>query len=350
MYHVQVNAENVSQEGLDAQLAEAIFGTITEPMIVLSGDLRVIVASQCFYETFRTDYEESRDKLFYELGNGQWNIPQLRILLENVIPEKKIVTKYKVEHEFEHLGKRTMVINAREIVYEKGQRKMLLTIHDVTEMEKLMKQKDTLLKEMRHRIANSLQIIASVILMKSATVTSDESKAHLQDAHDRILSIATVQRNLDPSGENDAVPIVEYLTTLCKSLAKSMIGGRKPITLTVRGNGGTATPDETISLGLITTELVMNCLKHAFPNGEGEISVSYEANGPSWALNIADNGVGLDATAQVNNEGLGTNIVESLANQLNADVFRVSSRTGTAVSISHPRVLATKAKTLTATR
>jgi two-component sensor histidine kinase len=90
-------------------------------------------------------------------------------------------------------------------------------------------------------------------------------------------------------------------------------------------------------LGLITTELVMNALKHAFPDGEGQITVTYEskAKAKKWKLSIGDDGVGLQASA-ARVEGLGTNIVESLASQLNADVRRISTKRGTVVSISHP--------------
>jgi chemotaxis protein methyltransferase CheR len=202
---------NKPQQGLDPLLSEAIIGTIREPMIVLNGDLRVIVASAAFYEKFKTDYKDSHDKLFYELGNGQWNVPALRTLLEQILPQKKTVEGFEVVHEFEGLGKRDLVINAREIVYENGQRKMLLSIQDVTDRVKLMHQKDMLLKEMRHRIANSLQLIASVILLKATSVQSEESRKHLEDAHDRILSIATVQRNLDPTDDASEVPVVAYL-------------------------------------------------------------------------------------------------------------------------------------------
>ena len=82
----------------------------------------------------------------------------------------------------------------------------------------------------------------------------------------------------------------------------------------------------------------MNSLKHAFPNGEGQITVTYKSTSASWKLSIGDDGVGLRATA-VRGEGLGTNIVESLANQLNADVDRISTVRGTVVSISHPRAV-----------
>lgn len=330
---------NTPQQGLDPELADAIIGTIREPMVVLNGELRVIVASAAFYDKFQTDYTDSHGKLFYELGNGQWNIPALRTLLEQLLPEKKTIEGYEVIHNFEGLGIRNMVINAREIKYENGQRKMLLSIQDVTDRVKLMHQKDTLLKEMRHRIANSLQLIASILILKASSVHSEESRQHLEDAHDRILSIATVQRNLDPSGDDSEVPVVAYLTTLCQSLAKSLIGGLKPITITVSGGGGIATPDEAISLGLITTELVINALKHAFPNGEGNIKVTYENDAEKWKLSIYDDGVGLASTRKTGKEGLGTNIVDSLANQLDADVQRVSSARGTIVSISHPRLL-----------
>lgn len=241
-----------------------------------------------------------------------------------------------------------VILDARSMKLNEKRHDIFVSITDITEerqiqrdKENLMLQKDTLLKEMRHRIANSLQLIASIILLKAGGVKSKESKAHLEDAHDRILSIATVQRNLDPTSEGSLVPIIEYLQTLCESIAKSMIGGRKPITLKVTGGGGSVTPDEAIGLGLITTELVMNSLKHAFPHGEGQITVAYESKKSTWKLSVGDDGVGLLATHMADREGLGTSIIESLANQLNAEVQRESTSRGTVVSVVHPRTVAT---------
>jgi len=329
-------------QGLDPELTEAIIGTLREPLIILDEKLHVIVASRAFYDIFKVEYEEVEGKMFYELGNGEWNIPALRTLLEQVIPEKAIVEGYEVEHDFERLGMRTMIINAREIKLDKKRRNMLLSISDVTDLrktqrdkERLMWQKDTLLKEMRHRIANSLQLIASIILLKAGSVDSEESRLHLEEAHDRILSIATVQRNLDPTTEDTEVPVVVYLKILCESLAASMIGGRKPISLKVTGGAGVASSDEAIGLGLLTTELVINALKHAFPKGEGQITVTYISGNENWKLSVGDDGIGISATDMKKREGLGTSIVESLAMQLNATVERKSSSRGTVVSISH---------------
>ena len=326
--------------GLDPELTEAIIGTLREPIIILDDDLRVVVGSRAFYDTFKVNYEEIRGKSFRELGHGAWNIPALHALLEQVIPRKSPIEGYEIVCDFAKLGRRTMVINAREIKFGTNRRNILLSISDLTDLRKvqhdkenLMLQKDTLLMEMRHRIANSLQLIASIILLKAGTVKSEESRLHLEDAHDRILSIATVQRNLDPTSEGSLVPVVTYLRILCESLARSMIGGRKPITIQVSGNAGEVTSDEAIALGLITTELVINALKHAFPSGEGKIAVTYESKPGSWKLSIADDGVGLAATGTLGREGLGTSIVESLAAQLNANIERESTTQGTTVSI-----------------
>ncbi|MDR3570754.1 MAG: histidine kinase dimerization/phosphoacceptor domain -containing protein [Candidatus Pacebacteria bacterium] len=323
-------------------LTRAIIDTIREPLIVLDEELRIIAASRSFYKKFGVSHEATYDKMFYELGNGEWNVPALRKLLEQVIPEHTIVEDYEVVHDFVTLGKRTMLVNACEIRYENGRKKMLLSIDDITdqrniekELEKLIEQKNLLLQEMRHRIANSLQLIASILLLKADSVGSEEARLHLTDAHERILSIATVQRHLDPVGLlADKVEVGPYLTGLCESLAKSMIGGRKPIVLEVAAQAGRVSSEQAISFGLATTELVINALKYAFPRGEGKILVSFQTKGAGWKLTIEDNGVGY--IKNPDNQGLGTSIVASLAKQLSAELVVISNSSGTNVSLSYP--------------
>jgi two-component sensor histidine kinase len=330
-------------DGLSSELTDAILDTLREPIVILDSSLCVVVGNRAFYDRFEVDYAKIQGKKFSELGTGEWNIPALTSLLTQIIPQKTKIEGYEVMHTFDRLGLRVMILSARSIRLNDKDQDIFVSITDITEerktqrdKESLMLQKDTLLKEMRHRIANSLQLIASIILLKAGSVKSVESKAHLEDAHDRILSIATVQRNLDPTSEGSLVPVLDYLRTLCESLAKSMIGGRKPITLKVTGGGGKVTPDEAIGLGLITTELVMNSLKHAFPHGEGQITVTFESKEEGWKLSIGDDGVGLSVTSG-QGEGLGTSIVESIANQLSAGVKRESTDRGTVVSITHPK-------------
>jgi len=311
---------------------------------VLDRDLRVIAASRSFYRTFAAEPQGTEGRLLFELGDGQWNIPGLRALLEDIIPKRRTVEAYEVEHEFPAIGRRVMLLNARRVFNEDGSASaILLAIEDVTrrreadrEKDDLLQQKEILLQEMQHRVSNSLQIIASILLLKAGTVQSEETRLHLQDAHQRVMSVATVQQQLHASGLNERIEIGPYLSKLCDSLAASMVGDRRPVSIKVQATSGRAVSSEAVSLGLIVTELVINALKHGFQGGEeGEILVSYDAQDSGWRLAVSDNGSGAqEQSGEAPHTGLGTSIVEALAHQLNATVEKTSGPRGTTVMIT----------------
>ena len=327
-------------------LAHAIVATVREPILVLDQDLRVIVASRSFYRTFKVGPENTEGKLLYELGDGAWDIPRLRMLLGKIIPEHGTMEDYEVEHEFPDLGNRMMCLNARQVFYDRGaDTTILLGIEDITkhhalqhEKDELLREKDVLLEELQHRIANSLQVIASIILLKANTVQSEETRAHLQDAHKRVMSVAAVQQQLHASGAGGSIEMVPYLTRLCETLATSMIGDSRPVSINVAGREGTATSRQAESLGLIATELVMNALKHAFPNDkiDGRIDIAYDVDGTNWKLTVTDNGIGRpDGNFAQPKTGLGTGIIKALAQQLGAKVETLANPEGTTVTITH---------------
>jgi two-component sensor histidine kinase len=349
MMHNQPFVENTEA----GSLALAIVNTVREPLLVLDKDLRVLAASRSFYLTFKVDRDDTHGRLLYALGDGQWDIPKLRFLLENIVPEHKVMDDYEVEHEFPEIGKRTMLLNARKVFYEgNSHTTLLLGIEDVTarralererehlvrRQEALLREKDVLLKELQHRVANSLQIIAAIILMKSRMVKSEETRLQLQDTHKRVLSVAAVQQHLHASGVTGPIKMAPYLTQLCESLKTSMIGDYRPTTLKVTSDGGSITSREAVSLGLIVTELILNALKHAFPDDKVgcQIAVGFDIAGTNWKLSVADNGVGapVGVFAQAKS-GLGTSIVNALAQQLDARVDVLSSPKGTTVSVTH---------------
>ncbi len=326
-------------------LAQAMVDTVREPLIVLDKDLRVVAASRSFYVKFSTDPREAHGKRFYELGDCEWDIPKLRLLLEEIIPNQSSMDEYEVEHEFPRIGRRVMLLNACIVRYEKAHTNILLGIEDITiqrslerEKDDLLRQKDVLLDEIQHRVANSLQIIASIIMMKARSVESEETRRHLHDAHTRVISVAAVQEHLHASAGIGTMEMQPYLTKLCEALAHSMIGEDQQISLKVLGKGGIATCRDAESLGLIVTELVINSLKHAFKADTkgGEIEVSYEVSGTDWKLSVVDNGVGKpdDVFAQPKS-GLGTGIIRALAKQLDSQVVTVSGLKGTSISITH---------------
>jgi hypothetical protein len=228
--------------------AQAIVDTVREPLLVLDKDLRVLAASRSFYLAFRVVPANAQGRLLYALDDGQWDIPKLRLLLEKILPERGVMEDYEVEHEFPDIGKRTMLLNARKVFYESNPRTaLLLGIEDVTarralereredllrEKDALLREKDILLEELQHRVANSLQIIAAIILMKSRSVESAETRLHLQDAHNRVLSVAAVQQHLHVAGAAGPIEMGPYLSKLCESLTTSMISNSRLITLSV---------------------------------------------------------------------------------------------------------------------
>ncbi len=120
----------------DRVSAESILATLRESLLVLNAELRVIVANDAFYRTFRTHPEATLDRFIYDLGDGQWDIPSLRDLLAHVLPLQTEVRDYLVEHDFPGLGPRIFVLNAREIREPGGDdRLLLLAIEDITERE-----------------------------------------------------------------------------------------------------------------------------------------------------------------------------------------------------------------------
>jgi len=334
-----------AQDGI--ALANAIVDTVRDPLVVLDQKLRVVTASRSFYNTFQLVRDEVHGLLLYEIDGDRWDIPELRELLGAISTDKAIVEGYEVDREFSKIGRRIMLLNARKVFYETGTHStILLAFEDVTsqraierQVQELLREKDMLLGEMEHRVANSLQIIASILLIKARTVQSEETRLQLEDAHQRVLSVAAVQQHLHVGGGgNKPIEVANYLTKLCETLAQSMIGDSRPIALIVDADAGTAISREAVSIGLIVTELVMNALKHAFPSEKpnAAIVVSYKVAGTDWKLTISDNGIGKpDVSASATKAGLGTGLIKALTRQLNAVVDIASDARGTAVTITH---------------
>jgi two-component sensor histidine kinase len=236
---------------------------------------------------------------------------------------------------------RRLVINAHKLDdAEGGEVRLLLSVADVTDARRSEKQKDDLLREkaillqeLQHRVANSLQIIASILMQSARRVQSEETRGHLQNAHSRVMSIAALQQQLATS-QLGRVALRAYLTNLCRSIAASMIPDPALLSLETEIDDSTVEADVSISLGLIVTELVINSLKHAYPDERGgKIRVGYHASETEWALNVSDDGVGMPSASPDTKGGLGTSIVKALAQQLEAEIIVFDAKPGTVVTV-----------------
>lgn len=119
----------------DAQeYAESIVATVREPLLVLDADLQVITANRSFCQTFQVVPDETENRLLYDIGDRQWDIPKLRELLEKILPENTVFDDFEIEHDFPTIGQRIMILNARRIYREADKTQMiLLAIEDITE-------------------------------------------------------------------------------------------------------------------------------------------------------------------------------------------------------------------------
>jgi len=327
-----------------SELAFALIESSQAAALLLDESLTVVAASTSFLRAFKLDLEFVVGRSVLELGGGEWAVPQLGSLLRATVSGAAAIDAYEMDLKHQGGGMRRLVIHAQRLEYGAAGApiRILLTVTDVTTARGVEKLKDELLRdkaialqEVQHRVANSLQIIASVILQSARNVQSEESRGHLRDAHNRVMSVAALQQQLATSRVGD-VELGPYFKQLCDSLGASMIQNHDQLTLEVDIDDSVVEANISISLGLLVTELVINCLKHAFPEGQkGRIIVAYRREGAGWTLCVRDDGIGMHAHKGKAKAGLGTSIVQALAKQLKSVVEVTDNEPGTKVSIIH---------------
>ncbi|EHK76721.1 sensory transduction regulatory protein [Sinorhizobium meliloti CCNWSX0020] len=328
---------------LEAASTLAVVVSSIEPLLFLSDDLKVIAASASFCRAFEIDPASVPGKRLSDLGAGEWAMPKLESLLRATASGSANIEAYEIDLKRPGQKTRQLVLNAQTL--DDGDIdhiRLLLAIVDVTDAraearikDDLIRDKAVLLQEVQHRVANSLQIIASVLMQSARRVQSEEARGHLRNAHHRVMSIAALQQQLSTS-LGGKVELRAYFTQLSRSLGASMIADPDRLSIRVTVDDSVVDADVSVSLGLIVTELVINALKHAFPDErKGVIVIDYRSSGNDWTLSIADNGIGVPRGNDAPKAGLGTGIVEALVKNLNGEIELSDAGPGAVVTISH---------------
>jgi two-component sensor histidine kinase len=312
--------------------AQAIVDTVREPFLVLDQELRVLAASRSFYQTFKVGSDDTEGRLLYALGDGQWDIPGLRLLLEKIIPERGVMEDYEVEHEFPDIGRRTMLLNARKVFYEGGlNTTILLGIEDVTqqrvlqrEKDELLQQKDVLLeqkamlaKEFDHRLLNSLQLISSLLSLQSRATKNPEAAAQLSIAGSRVAALGRVHRRLHVLDHLETVDFKQYIMRLCEDLSGILFHDGERHAIVVEGEDIEIPTLLGIPLGFIVNEMVTNAVKYA----KGTIKVRLVSMPVGYSLSVLDDGPGLpEGFVLSGHKGLGMKIIQSLVKQIGGEI------------------------------
>lgn len=194
----------------------------------------------------------------------------------------------------------------------------------------LAAEREVLLREVNHRVGNSLQIIASLLHLQANSAAQDDVKAALTNAMGRVAAVAQVHRRLYTSQDLKSVSLNAYLDSLLEDLRRSA-EGNKMSRLTLEAEPIEIDPDRAVAIGIIVNELVMNAVKYAYPDGAGPIHVELASDGDDIVLAIADDGVGLNVKADPRSTGMGQRIVSAMASKLEADVERDPTHSGTRI-------------------
>jgi two-component sensor histidine kinase len=180
-------------------------------------------------------------------------------------------------------------------------------------------ERELLLHEVSHRVGNSLQLISSLLGIQESASTTEEARMALQQARQRVMAIAQLHRQLYTSNDVASVSLNEYLGTVVGDLRRSS-GDRIAVALTLPEETTDVIPDHALAIGVTITDLVLNAMKHAYPDGEGQVRIELRADHLEWMSVIVEHdGVGRDGLEGAANRGLGQTIVSAMARQLDAE-------------------------------
>ena len=297
---------DAAKRGLD--FAEAIVETVREPLVILNQNLQVMQANKTFYETFRAAREETEGRLIYDLGNKQWNIPKLRELLENILPAHATFRDFEVTHEFEHVGRKVMLLNASEIFNPNAQaRTILLAIEDATDRKQAEEELRTTNAELQHfayALTHDLQEPLRMVVnftellgQEYAGKLGEEADRYIAYSVEGALRIEALLKALLAYWEvadrepGSLVPadcgavLAKVLLNLQAAIAESgaiVTSGRLP----------TVAAEEVMLMQLFQN-LISNSIKY---RGEEtpRIHVSAERGAEGWMFSVRDNGIGID--------------------------------------------------------
>jgi two-component sensor histidine kinase len=305
--------------------AQGIVDTVPDPMLVLDASLRIQNANRSFYQTFKVDRYETVGEYLHEIGNGQWDIPDLRALLANVIPRSAAVLDYEVEHEFPEIGRRTMLLTARTLFHpDNGGHSLLLSIVDVTERRRKDVAKDMLFGELRHRMKNLLAVARSIA---HQTTTEGRSAEEYRDAFLGRFNALVEAQDLafsEQAGRSLGELVERALDPYRGDAGAIVIDPGDPVALP---------PRALMSLGLVLHELATNASKYgALSAPDGQVLVNWRVDPTEGNLRLNWIERGGPPVSPPTQTGYGTDLIRSamtysLGGQVEQDFAATGLRT-----------------------
>jgi PAS domain S-box-containing protein len=295
------------------EYAESIVTTVREPLLVLDAQLRVRSAHPSFYQNFRVTPDETEGRFIYDLGDGQWNIPALKTLLEEIIPHNYSFDDWPVEHDFEHIGPKTMLLSARRFPAEGKYELILLAIEDITarklaeqereqfveQLQEHDKQKDEFLAMLAHELRNPLAAISNAVALMGLTDVKEHrdysidaiqrQSRHLSRIIEDLLDISRI--NLGKLELRREIVDAGLILDSAAHAVKTLVEGRNH-TLEVTTESGNLWVDaDPTRLEQIVVNLLNNAAKYSENGGHIQLSGGQESG--DIVIRVKDSGIGI---------------------------------------------------------
>jgi two-component system CheB/CheR fusion protein len=370
LYNIHAMKEANEQLKKSAEFFRGIINTVRQPLLVLDAELRVQAINRSFQGTFKASPEQTVDQPLFKLGNGQWNISELRKLLEEVLSKRQPVTDFEVEHVFEDLGKRNMLLNAATLFQSNDQLPLiLLAIEDITEQKQansaLIKSEKLaaagrLAATLAHEINNPLQAVTNLMALLEKSPNLDEAeRAYATTAAEELAQVTDLTRQslsfFRETAAAKAVDMQETLESVLKVYGKRIEASGITVIRQYRSN-------ETIisysgEIRQVFTTLLLNAMQATNAGGIISVRVRKASRGikdktKGVRILISDTGIGIPAknrarifepfftTKEEQGNGLGLWVAQGIVNRLGGSIRMRSSvrigKSGTCFSIFFP--------------
>ncbi|MEP6595639.1 MAG: ATP-binding protein [Ginsengibacter sp.] len=304
---------------------EAIIDAIHEPLVVLHPDLRIRTANHAFYKTFQVTPGESEEQLIYHLGNGQWDIPQLKILLEKILVTKTSFNDFEVKHNFQHIGQKIMMLNARKLTMEDEKEPMiLLVIEDVTakknyekqaekeknilaenkRLQELFRQKDDFISMASHELktpVTSIKAFAQLLEEDYAQAGNAEAAQMLSRMNDQVIKLTSLIEDLLDVTKMEGGKLQYHLdyfdfNELISDVVREMQLTTHAHTINVKFTKALTLYGDKSRIGQVLTNLLSNAIKYSpFTNN---IEVTCTKYKQLVSVCVKDFGIGISKEKQ----------------------------------------------------
>lgn len=293
-------AERTQMLQQSEEYLSSIVETIRESLIVMDKNYHVLSANQHFLSTFKVSINDTKGKLLYQLGNGQWNIPELKTMMEEILPNNNPVLDYEVEYEFPHIGRKLMLLNAHRVELE-GQFKdrILLAIEDITERKAIEQRKDDFLSIASHELKTPLTTVVGYMQMihrlmpenasdkfKTVVAKTGNYVDRLNQLLSELLDVSRIQ-----SGN---IELHKELFDFDKMILDAIEGIQSASPghqITIKGKTGTPYYGDESHLIQVLTNLISNAIKYSPDSKLVEVHISRVSN--FIKVSVKDHGMGM---------------------------------------------------------